>query len=757
MIEQQIYTRISGVRDSGGFGTVARSAGVSDSDLSAFESLCSYNVPYKMIDSAHPENNPEVRFLAVKDRYAVIGRSVYRTDEGRSTFLTHNYIVDIREQPELFLNVPALVAAEGFLSEPPSSSELPALERVPAPDIKTSFFDKDAVFYRTGLNDGLFAALISSLFSAISSSRKLFISLPCATNEIDRNARDVMRLLFAAMPPQLRSEMSYTTYFSEGSTNSGIRIYFVDSSLLPESGTITRIGDRSTRFDCVFDLKNARIQNAQSGRDSMYVSYVLKNLCTRDSNESLFSDITSLFSGLSEALPDANSRRDFISNILIYDLIALAESAVRDKNRYDKGVSLSGGISGLLELFCRLCANGGPAADFAAETLGCYARELEGRAAAKNSAVPDKRVLSLVCRLAECAEYLDACSAVVSAAAAVALNESDSAMLRMLSHVKAENDALYVHVLSDRLPKDDRLCDGYLDCCLAEADDYPLLFSFFLRQRACYPAITEHPHFYGLFLRRCAALQSPENCTLSSLTLVTRALEREASLSDDAKTLSVYNAITAAILGNADLSAASPDDFADISVSPAIKIGSQKAAETLACAGILRDICLSLRSGDSPDYTGIRPQLEALPVDAVLCEAQIRRALLSMLNKGFYASDARAFPMLLYCSSDVRDMFGYFSHCPDFLPDFFPYFAEHTVSSQRCRSFLSTAVQFYRDHPVAAENYRYIFEKYDLARENRSFASAGEPFKDRVLDIYLAGLPSAKRMIVSLATKHLRG
>ena len=111
MIEQQIYTRISGVRDSGGFGTVARSAGVSDSDLSAFESLCSYNVPYKMIDSAHPENNPEVRFLAVKDRYAVIGRSVYRTDEGRSTFLTHNYIVDIREQPEQFLNVPAQVDA----------------------------------------------------------------------------------------------------------------------------------------------------------------------------------------------------------------------------------------------------------------------------------------------------------------------------------------------------------------------------------------------------------------------------------------------------------------------------------------------------------------------------------------------------------------------------------------------------------------------------------------------------------------------
>ncbi len=756
MVEQQIYTRISGKKDGGGFGTVARSSGVSDSELAAFESLCSYNVPYRMIDSANPENNPEVRFLAVKDRYAVVGRSVYRTDEGRSTFLTHNYIVDIMEQPEFFGCIPALVAAEGFLSEPPASPELPAIEKIPAPNLKTSFFDKDSVFYRTGLNDGLFAALISSLFSVVSSSRKLFISLPCATRDIDKNARDLMRLLFSAMPQQLRSEMSYTTYFSEGSTNSGIRIYFVDAALLPDSGPITRVGDRSTRYDCVFDLKNARIQNAQSGRDSMYVSYVLKNLCTRDAKENLFADITALFSGLSDAVTDASARREFLSNILIYDLIALAESAAQDISLYEN-VSLSGGISGLLELFCRLCANGGPAAGFVVRTLGCYSRELELLAASGGKAAPDKRILSSICKLAAHSEYLDACAEAVAAAASVALNEASSAMLRLLSHIKAENDALYVRVLSAFLPRSDRLCDGYLGCCLAEADDYPLLFAFYVRQRICYPAITEHPHFAGMFLSRCRSLRSPENCTLSSLTLVTRAFERETALSGDAMTLSFYNAVAASILESAELMNASPDDFADVSVSTSIKINSQQAAEALACAGILRDLCSELRSGGSPDYDSVRRKLDELPVDAALCEARIRRALSTLLSKGFCARDARAFPLLLYCCSDVKDVFGYFAHCPDFLPEFMPYFAEHTPSSQRCRSFLTAAVQFYREHPDATENYRYIFEKYELARENRAFASSGEPFKDRVLDIYLAGLPSAKRMLVSLATKRLRG
>ena len=756
MIEQQIYTRISGVKDGGGFGTVACSAGVPGSDLPAFESLCSYNVPYRMIDSAHPENNPEVRFLAVKDRYAVIGRSVYRTDEGRSTFLTHNYIVDIMKQPELFDDIPALVAAVGFLDEPPASPELPALEHIPAPAVKTSFFDKDAVFYRAGLTDGIFAALISSLFSVISSSRKLFISLPCATRDIDRTARDVMRLLFSVMPPQLRSEMSYTTYFSEGSTNSGIRIYFVDAALLPEDGAITRVGDRSTRYDCVFDLKNSRIQNAQSGRDSMYVSYVINKLCTRDSNESLFAAVTAIFSNLSAAIPDAAARREFSTNILIYDLIALAESAYQDKNRYEN-VSLSGGIGGLLELFCRLCAKGGAATGFVVRTLGCYARELESLATSGSSAAPDKRALSFICTLARYGEYSDACADVIAASALVALNDSDSAMLRLLSHIKAENDALYVRVLSEKLPQNDRLCDGYLNCCLDEADDYPLLFAFYSRQRVCYPAITEHPHFAGLFLRRCAALRSPESCAVSSLTLVTRAFERETALSGDAMTVSFYNAVAAAILDGADLTNATPDDFADVGVSESIRITTQQTAETLACVGILRDICGGLRSGGAPDCDSVREKLTALPVDSVVCEAQIRRALLSLLAKGNYASDSRAFPLLMYSCSDVKDMFAYFAHCPDFLPEFIPYFAERTPSSQRCRSFLASAVQFYREHPAATENYRYIFEKYELARENKAFASAGEPFRDRVLDIYLAGLPSARRMIVSLATKHLRG
>ena len=758
MIEQQVYTRISDSKEGGGFGTVAHSKGIPDAELASFESLCSYNVPYRMIDSEHPENNPEVHFLAVKDRYAVIGRSIYRTDEGRSTFLTHNYIADVRSDPSLFRNIPALVAAEGFLSEPPEGSELGSLAAIPAPDIKTTVFDREALFYKNGLTDGIFAALIASLFSAISSSRKLFISLPCATKDIDKNARDVMRLLFSAMPPELRGEMSYTTYFSEGSTNSGIRIYFVDAALLPDEGQITRVGDRSTRYDIIFDLKNSRIQNAQSGRDSMYVSYALRNLCTREANEQIFSDITALFSGLHEALPDADARREFISNIHIYNLIALAESAQQEKNPYHEGhVAVSGGISGLLELFCRLCREGSPASPFAARTLECYARELNSLAESGGGDIPDKKLISCIGELAENSELTSACADVVTAAAALALCESDSAMLRMLSRTKADNDALYVKVMSERLHLNDPLYERYISCCLNEADDYSLLFAFYTRQRLCYVALTEHPRFASLFVKRCSELRSPSNCTVSSLTLVTHGFEREEALADDQMTVTIYNVIAAAILEKMDLRAATPDDYADAAISSAIRINSQDDAEKLACIGVLRELCQAMRGGVAkPDCGDVRRQLSELPVNTAKCEAEVRRALQAMLSAGAYPSDPRAFRLLIYCCDDARDMLGYFAHCPDFLPDFMPYFSDATSSAQRCRSFLTAAVQFYRDHPEATENYRYIFEKYDLARENKAFASAGEPFKDRVLDIYLDRLPPAKRMLASIATRHLR-
>ncbi|MBE6883423.1 MAG: hypothetical protein E7487_02330 [Ruminococcaceae bacterium] len=752
MIEQQIYTRIPGTNEGGGFGTAASSSGLSASDLSSFESLCTYNVPYKKIDPNSPDKNPKVRFVAVKDRYAVIGQSVYRTDEGRSTFLTHNYIVDITDNPDFFKNISPLVAADGFLCEPPASSDLPCLESIPCTE-PGYILDKDTIFYRTGLTDGLFAALLASLFAAITSSRKIFISLSCGTNDIDRNARDLMRLLFAAMPPALRSEMSYTTYFSEGSTNSGIRIYFVDASLLPESGPIHRIGDRNTKQDCVFDLKNARIQNAESGRNSMYVSYALKNLSVHNALDGFFTSASRLFSLLGTLMQDPTVHRSFVSDLRIYDLIALAESAFRDSS-----VPLSHGISGLLDLFCLIFASADDSTlTFIQKTLSCYGRELQTLASNGVPDLPDKRILTSVCALSVKPELTAACANIITALASVALNESDAAMLKLLAKVKAENDDLYVTVLAEHFSTDNKLFTGYMNYCLAEADDYPLLFTFYLRQRVCYSALTKHPLFPELFSRRCHELKTLENCNLSAITIMTQSLSRETAVIDDPAVLSVYNAIVTGIMEMADLTAADPHDFADIQLNPALRISTKQQADKFTCVSILRDICLSMQPGKTAYRCADIPELlTALPVNTASCEAQIKLVLRSLLSRGAFASDTRAFGLLLYCCDKAADILKYFNHCPDLLPDFLPYFAEHTTSSIKCREFLSETVQFYRGNHTQTENYRYIFEKYDLACENRAFSSSGEPFKGRILDIYLSHMPPLKRIFFSLFTKRFR-
>ena len=752
MIEQQIYTRLSDSREGGGFGTVAASPDLSPADLASFEALCSYNVPFKKINSAKPENNPKIRFLAVKDKYAVIGQSVYRSDDGRSTFLTHNYIADIREDPDFFNNISPLVSAEGFLSEPPVDGKLEAIEKIPCPELNY-LLDKDSVFYKTGLTDGLFAALIASVFSAISHSRKIFISLPCATNDIDKNARALMRLLFAAIPPALRSEMSYTTYFCEGSTNSGIRIYFADASLLPEAGPITQIGDRSTKQDCVFDLKNSRIQNADSGRNSMYVSHTLKNLSTNNALDKFFAVSSSLLTSLLATINDAEGKRETLSDIRIYDLIALAESACKDSS-----IPISYGISGLLDLFTLVLPTADDIAmEFIQKTLACYAKELAAKNQDGSAEMPDKRVFTSVCALANTPALAELCAEIITQFAAISLNESSAAMLKFLSRVKAENDDLYVALMNGPFCRNDALFNSYMLTCLSEADDYPLLFSFYLRQRLCYSALTDHPKFPELFLKRCDELKTSANCTLSAVTLVSQALNREASLHDDELTSAVYNAIISAILTDADLAQAAPYDFTNFHISPLLKITSKKIAEKISCVSILRDICESMLPGKPAISCDTVPaMLEGLPVNAAACEAQIKTVLSALFAKGFFSKDSRTFGWLLYCCDSPKDMLRYFAHCPDLLPDFMPYFAGHTSSSIKCREFLSAAVHFYCEHHKATENYAYIFEKYDLARENKSFAFSGEPFKDRILDIYLSHLSPIKRIFMSLITQKYR-
>ena len=752
MIEQQIYTRLSDSHEGGAFGTVAASPALSPADIASFEGLCSYNVPFKKINSGNPENNPKVRFLAVKDRYAVIGQSVYRSDEGRSTFLTHNYIVDIKENPDFFNNISPLVSAEGFLCEPPEDGTLEAIEKIPAPELNY-LLDKDAVFYKNGLTDGLFAALVASLFAAINTSHKVFIALPCATNDIDKNARDLMRLLFASMPPSLRSEMSYTTYFSEGSTNSGIRIYFADASLLPESDSITHIGDRDTKADCVFDLKNSRIQNAVSGRNSMYVSHVLKNLNTNNALDKFFAGSTSLFNSLLSTVGDAEAQRRTVSDIRIYDLIALAESACKDSS-----VPISYGISGLLDLFSLVLPSADETAvEFMQKTLDCYAKELATKNESLSAELPDKRIFTAVCALAANPALTGICAEVITQLAAISLNESSAAMLKFLSRVKAENDSLYVAVMNGPFCSNDRLFGSYMLTCLSEADDYPLLFSFYLRQRLCYSALTDHPAFPEMFLKRCDELKTPENCKLSAVSLISQAFNRETSLQDDELTSAVYNAIVSAIISTADLSQASPYDFTNIQLNPAFKIISRKIAEKFSCISILRDICGSMLPGNPViSCDAVSEMLSDLPIDSALCETQIKSVLSALFAKGFFQKDARTFPWLIYCSETPRDMLRYFAHCPDLLPDFMPYFAQHTSSSIKCREFLSAAVHFYREHHEATENYLYIFEKYDLARENKAFAFSGEPFKERILDIYLSHLSPIKRIFKSIVTQKYR-
>ncbi|NGZ78037.1 GAP1-N2 domain-containing protein [Saccharibacillus alkalitolerans] len=272
-IGQQLYTRARrGIfRDTEGYDTIARSAGLDDAFVKkTLHPLCSYDAPAELTasgvkdESAYPDS---VHLVQLENGDVVLGRSLYKSVDFaglRSTFFTHNYVIPAEKADALpaeymsFLYADYASQESGQAEEETRGAALPELESLPMraerPQPKTGP-DK---LEELGLDGASFKRLLLAVMESIGGRRKVYVTLNAPVADMSARALRLLEVLYAALPPAFRRRLGFVTYSREPHSRKGVHLTFV------EQGSM-RPGDRNIEKDFLFDFSRGRIVNAAEG------------------------------------------------------------------------------------------------------------------------------------------------------------------------------------------------------------------------------------------------------------------------------------------------------------------------------------------------------------------------------------------------------------------------------------------------------------------------------------------------------------
>ena len=295
MFDQQLYTRSNHgglVLNTPGFDTVAKTEGLTLKELKELENYCKYEVDGNLINSEDYNLCPKVRsMLELPNGNVLIGQSVFRM-ENRAVFLTHNFICqkgspswenmrhNYREltSPQEFIetfadngnkiNLEQLYSISASVKNAPSGSSA-----------STSWNQAKLmmILEKYHINSESLFRLINVLFFALANGRKLFISLPCSTQEINAAAEIILQGIYALLPYDVRTKAGYMTCFTGKGVKNAIVLYFVPKEIIPASKRVVKIKDRNISNDFIFNFNDSIFINTDSDQippEDAYLKYL---------------------------------------------------------------------------------------------------------------------------------------------------------------------------------------------------------------------------------------------------------------------------------------------------------------------------------------------------------------------------------------------------------------------------------------------------------------------------------------------------
>ncbi|MDR3599876.1 MAG: hypothetical protein P4L49_05240 [Desulfosporosinus sp.] len=283
MYDQQLYTRSNHgglVLNTPGFDTVAKTEGLTLKELKELENYCKYEVDGNLINTEDYNLCPKVRsMLELPNGNVLIGQSVFRM-ENRAVFLTHNFICQkgSLSWENMRHNYRELTSPQEFIetfADNGNKINLEQLHSISA-SAKNAPFGSSASTGRNQaklmmmalekyhINSEALFKLINVLFFALENGRKLFVSLPCGTQEINAAAEIILQGIYALLPYDVRTKAGYMTCFTGKGVKNAIVLYFVPKEIIPASKRVVKIKDRNISNDFIFNFNDSIFINTDS-------------------------------------------------------------------------------------------------------------------------------------------------------------------------------------------------------------------------------------------------------------------------------------------------------------------------------------------------------------------------------------------------------------------------------------------------------------------------------------------------------------
>ncbi|MEO2207642.1 hypothetical protein ABGV42_28435 [Paenibacillus pabuli] len=276
-IEQQMYTRERrGVfRTTEGFDTVAASPGLDPSFIKKIlHPYCVYDAPAELSGRSEKDQAkfpPSIHLIHLESGETILGQNVYQSADFtglRSAFFAHNYVLSPERSEEQMKQGNWLDAVFATSYDIEQGTVLPALTELPGAPLNGREAATGAgagtsvrsvapadMLAALKMNETLFKRLLYAVMQAVATRRKVYIALDLPAEEISAGAKELLRLLYAALPYAFRRQLGFMTFAKEPQAKKGVHLQFV------ERGTL-RPKDRNTEKDFTFDLATGRVSHA---------------------------------------------------------------------------------------------------------------------------------------------------------------------------------------------------------------------------------------------------------------------------------------------------------------------------------------------------------------------------------------------------------------------------------------------------------------------------------------------------------------
>ncbi|PAD30260.1 GAP1-N2 domain-containing protein [Paenibacillus sp. 7523-1] len=276
-IEQQMYTRERrGVfRTTEGFDTVAASPGLDPSFIKkVLHPYCVYDAPAELTGRSEKDQAkfpPSIHLVHLESGETILGQNVYQSADFtglRSAFFAHNYVLSPERSEEQMKQGNWLDAVFATSYDIEQGTVLPSLMELPGAPLNgraatgagagpsaRSVAPSD-LLASLKMNETLFKRLLYAVMQAVATRRKVYIALDLPAEEITVGAKELLRLLYAALPYAFRRQLGFMTFAKEPQAKKGVHLQFV------ERGTL-RPKDRNTEKDFTFDLATGRVTHAE--------------------------------------------------------------------------------------------------------------------------------------------------------------------------------------------------------------------------------------------------------------------------------------------------------------------------------------------------------------------------------------------------------------------------------------------------------------------------------------------------------------